>query len=339
MNSGTTGKIYMSDGYITKKIDITDANNLRGVFLEIWIQTILSLDPVQGSHIPKIIKVLKSGFGDDDDDGDGGALYIVMEHIPMKFSAKLRAEAGKGSIPHAQVLAHFKQLAGILYHFDKEYKFRHRDLHTTNIMYDKDKLYLIDFGRSCLEFPDGHGKKLFHEIGLLRNNGGDMVAQYGISKYENKKWRANNPPAPFEGQCFSFDVLTFLTSFCDFFQPFITSDSQTLIVDEIISVPIYNYLKKRVKDKLAKIAKVKERDILIIERLLKTYANKRHNSRYTELLDALTLSREPPPKMYKFHETYPYEIKTWDREMIDLLAEQKPLSVEGFWSGLQSRRN
>jgi len=44
-----------------------------------------------------------------------------------------------------------KSIATLLSKLQKKFKFMHRDLHTNNIMYKGDKMYIIDFGRSTIK--------------------------------------------------------------------------------------------------------------------------------------------------------------------------------------------
>jgi serine/threonine protein kinase len=94
----------------------------------------------------------------------------------------------------AEVKPRFMQLATVLTHLDATYGFRHRDLHSGNVMFTSTmQVKIIDFGRSCMNFEWSPGRS---------------------SLFTMNKWGADTiPKAILKGQpkgCFSLDLFIYL---------------------------------------------------------------------------------------------------------------------------------
>jgi serine/threonine protein kinase len=120
-----------------------------------------------------------------------------MESIPNKLKGMLRdaGKAGKGATVDA-VKPRLSQLATVLLHLDATYGFRHRDLHSGNVMFTSDmQVKIIDFGRSCMNFEWSPGRP----------------ALFSMSK-----WGADDiPKSIVKGKsttCFSLDLLIYIIS-------------------------------------------------------------------------------------------------------------------------------
>jgi serine/threonine protein kinase len=139
-----------SVAYFEKKI--------RDVYIETFIQVILSSDPTVGrficrvTHLYRNPRVRRPLRGDDPNlPRDSYTLYIDMEPNPHKFDDWIN------SLPRPLDLRSFGhiliQLGQTLDHLRRTYAYSHRDLHTGNIMLsDTFQLKLIDFGFSCLTY-------------------------------------------------------------------------------------------------------------------------------------------------------------------------------------------
>jgi serine/threonine protein kinase len=211
INAGASGQIYRGATNIiykqinikVKKSDIEE--QVKEAFLEAWFQTVLSLDKKHGANIAKV-----TGFFRDPslaksvnkgknwwDTQKTATFYITMESIPNKLKSMLRdaGKGGKGATVDA-VKPRLSQLAAVLLHLDETYGFRHRDLHSANVMFTSDmQVKLIDFGRSCMNFEWSPGRS----------------AVFSMSK-----WGADDiPKSIIKGKsttCFSLDVLIYLIS-------------------------------------------------------------------------------------------------------------------------------
>jgi len=188
---GTYGVLYRSeDGRrIYKSITITAPlrmaqhkkrrffeQQIRNIYIETLIQTILACDPDVGSNIcrplqlfrdPKTIghdkhskpsKHSESHWIGNWDGEDAITFYILME--PIKFTLPSFVEHKHG-IQLEWFAPFLKQLGHTLDVLKRKYNFTHRDLHSNNVMMDTTgTLKLIDFGFSCLEFRGLH----YHNI-------------------------------------------------------------------------------------------------------------------------------------------------------------------------------
>ena len=200
ITSGASGQVYRgASGVIYKKIEIKIKENIeelvREAFLEAWMQTVMSEDTTHGTYIGKISrfyrdKTLIRNF--EWTVGNTATFYITMENIPNSFSKLL--EWG-GTIKGVQ--PKLKTLANLLVYLDKEYGFRHRDLHAGNVMFTEGwQLKLIDFGRCCMEYYYSPGRLAWYS---MPRYGGDIPERLETAAKQNGS--LNN------AYCFSLDIL------------------------------------------------------------------------------------------------------------------------------------
>jgi hypothetical protein len=147
---GTFGAVYESipigasphGGYAYKFVTINATNpdeferTARGIFLEAFIQLVLSMDPEKGSFVCGIEKMFCS---------DADTLVIKMEFITDSFLGRLGPLT-----PWSQVSSMLISIHELLTHFRSKYGFHHRDFHTGNLMMNGLALKLIDFGEACI---------------------------------------------------------------------------------------------------------------------------------------------------------------------------------------------
>jgi len=120
--------------------------SIRSVFLELFIQTVLSLDSYVGNSICKVIKLYRS------EDAANHILYLQIEYIDTPFDIELQKykKAGESKVNVVSLLPMFLQLQQILEYLQTTYSFQHHDLHYKNVMFSKDFIKIIDFGMSTL---------------------------------------------------------------------------------------------------------------------------------------------------------------------------------------------
>ena len=227
VTSGASGIIYSGEsGIIYKKINIdifekNDSNKytktrrdpevieeeIKEAFLEAWFQTVLSLDKSYGINIGKItrffrdpsLKKVPGGINWWETKMNSATFYITMEFIPNNFEKMLIKTSPEGEKATVEsIKPQLSKLAEVLIYFDENYGFRHRDLHSGNVMFTDETMdiKLIDFGRCCMNFewsPDSN-------------------ALYSMSK-----WGADDIPQELiekgsDSQCFSLDLFIYLIS-------------------------------------------------------------------------------------------------------------------------------
>jgi serine/threonine protein kinase len=174
VGTGAFGTIYKShdESTIYKRItligdsDIEIEEKSREIFLETFIQVVLSCDPTYGNSVCKIKGLYRAPTSElmRKTRGEKAAalasdpsitLYILMEplHCNMwKMQEELRKRLGR-KIGLQEFLPVMSDIANVLDHFKKVYGFSHRDLHGGNIMFASETYNepkLIDFGLSCL---------------------------------------------------------------------------------------------------------------------------------------------------------------------------------------------
>ena len=156
IGKGSYGSVYLSEkGYIYKEIRIDSYGSydsdsmeyeLRTIFLETFIQTVLGYDLEMALYIPKIYNIYRTRKND--------IIYIVMEHIPKSLNSYLDTlYKDKGPIMLYTIGKLFYDISTILSNLFARYKFFHKDLHGGNIMLtDINTVKIIDFGMSCLTY-------------------------------------------------------------------------------------------------------------------------------------------------------------------------------------------
>ena len=158
IGSGTYGQVSLSvKGRVYKQITVDAATvyelelAFREIFLETFIQTVLSRNEYVKNNIPYIYNLYRS----EKTPGSEYVLYIVMEHVPHTLKsvvtgilrAKHSMQAGITDVSPLLV-----QIGGALLELFELYKFHHGDLHAGNVMFAEDRktVKLIDFGKSCM---------------------------------------------------------------------------------------------------------------------------------------------------------------------------------------------
>lgn len=167
LGQGTYGTVYVSkDGTnVYKKIVIkndTDESmeeDLRSVLIELFIQTLLSLDPEIGKHICKPVHLFRSestvrrSSRLNASNNSEIVLYIQMEPIKYSFRTYLKSIKDDTHLNWTHIAPLFVELGTVLAKCKDKYGFYHGDLHTGNVMIGADgDIKLIDFGMSCMTY-------------------------------------------------------------------------------------------------------------------------------------------------------------------------------------------
>jgi serine/threonine protein kinase len=213
IGKGTYGTIYRNQigDAVYKKIEFDAAKpleleeNCREVFLEAFIQTVLSSDDSYGKNIARIIGI----FRETPDKVIAGkrTLYIKMETVPKtidKYLEELKTASNTGLITYTQFKPFLLSLGEIMDYFLKNYGFHHRDMHTGNVMFSAgSEIKLIDFGRSCMKLKVD-GTQVTYSV--VREN---VVVQPGELGIRIEPQLRKSP-------CDSYDLLIFLSSLLEF---------------------------------------------------------------------------------------------------------------------------
>jgi len=160
---GSNSVIYTNEeaNFVFKEIQFNIADpveleqKVREVFLELFIQTVLSTDTNYGNNICKAMMCYRS----ENTYTISGEfnLYIQMEYLPESLNQyMLRIKVGdKAQIADMRPL--FRTVCTIMKYFQTTYMFSHNDLHINNIMFsENDTLKLIDFGMSSIFYNNIH---------------------------------------------------------------------------------------------------------------------------------------------------------------------------------------
>jgi len=173
---------------------------LRGIFVETWVQVVLSCDTTRLEGVEGLARVCDhvcrpsglsrlspvpaavQGYADTEP-----ALVISMGPLADSLYMYTETLLGGGFEDMRLVLT---QLTTLLSHLHTNYGFVHRDLHADNVMFGRRKVTLIDFGMSCVALP-------------TPAPGGALVRM------------AYGDPDRFEG-CWSFDMYILIASLIQF---------------------------------------------------------------------------------------------------------------------------
>jgi serine/threonine protein kinase len=216
---------------------IENENVARTFFIELYIQIVLNKDPDIGSYIPAIHNVYvdesspagkvstrqvsrAAGAG-----AGAGApppeniAYITMDYIPDTFQSYCKTKYGTkgGDLEIEDIAPIFVQLGNLLQRLLGKYNFRHKDLHVGNIMINRDRLKLIDFGMACLQI--------------------DGTTYTVLDDRKRAEYNAN--PANFN--CDSYDLLIFLVSLLEFYLEEIQEDAHGNPIRDAHGNIIYDY--------------------------------------------------------------------------------------------------
>ena len=239
--SGNVGTVYRGSASpnMYKKIVLTEELNtsIREVFLETWIQTVLSLDPC--GKVPKIHGLYRdsapaapaalaapAAAGGAGGAGSGAGapsvtLYIVMEPAGNPLKAYIHDNV---PLTFATMKPIYRELGILLQHLQRKYGFYHRDLHRGNVLLNSKGISIIDFGESVIKKWDESGT------------------------YRSREYDGALGP---EGIYSSFDLLKFLTSMFDFHAEVMSDDHKTQlkhIIGEDIFASIKRVAEKRTVD-------------------------------------------------------------------------------------------
>lgn len=134
---------------------------IRDVYIETFIQVIISNDPIVGHYIPRLRGLFRDPSVTRGRGTNAGrileryTLFITMDPNPVRLEDHLnRLRDTNGGILELRSFGRLLiELGETLARLRTAYGFSHRDLHVGNIMVSADgHLRLIDFGYSCLTY-------------------------------------------------------------------------------------------------------------------------------------------------------------------------------------------
>ena len=157
IGKGSYGEVSLSaKGLIYKEIKLRKGNpyhleeDIREIFLEVFIQTVLNTNAQFDGRIPRVFHIYRSNKTPERE----LVLYIVMENVPMSLKGYMEKQLktiGDSKLDIVDIAPVFIQLGLLLKDLHDVYGFYHRDLHAGNIMFNEaGALNIIDFGKACL---------------------------------------------------------------------------------------------------------------------------------------------------------------------------------------------
>ena len=157
IGKGSSGEVSLSaKGLIYKTIRLKKGNpyhleeDIREIFLEVFIQTVLNTNPQFDGRIPRVFHIYRSKYTFERE----LVLYIVMENVPISLTGYMEKQlktSGDSKLDIVDVAPMFIQLGLLLKDLHDAFGFYHRDLHAGNIMFNETgALNIIDFGKACL---------------------------------------------------------------------------------------------------------------------------------------------------------------------------------------------
>jgi len=189
---GTYGKVFLSKtGHKAyKRIELRGSSKsvdrqVRAVFLEAWIQTVLGLDTDVAGRIATIERMYSESSHE--------STVIILKMGALDRDWGSYSAAGTTAMSATNVRKHefsyirgrLQDLSELLLYLFETYGFVHRDLHAGNVMFGARRLTLIDFGMSCFQF---------------KHSSGTLVSFGDPERFNTVK------------ACWSFDIFMFLAS-------------------------------------------------------------------------------------------------------------------------------
>ena len=155
IGGGTYGTIFLgtTSQFVYKRMvmlpEIKGAKGIeeyhREIFIEAYIQCVLQCDPRFGKNIARIEKLYRDV--EVTRASSNYTYYYKMESIPYTLDRHLQ-RPGRTKEDNLKLIS---DLADVFEYFNRNYGFRHRDLHADNVMFAEDgTLKLIDFGQACI---------------------------------------------------------------------------------------------------------------------------------------------------------------------------------------------
>lgn len=166
VGSGSYGTVYLLEsGNVLKEIilrpGLDEEDQIYKIYLELFIQLVLSNDPTVGQYIPKITSfasnIVRRGRSAANETPRTATFYIIMEKVKYDFDDYIKEITNKYTtkitIEDERIRKPLVQLCDLLTHLYGAYEFRHNDMHGGNIMItDAGDVRLIDFGFSRIRY-------------------------------------------------------------------------------------------------------------------------------------------------------------------------------------------
>lgn len=228
---GTFGKIYKSEDseFVIKEIVCNEAEQeklellIREVFLELFIQTVLSKDQKCGKHVCMPHSLFRSEHSHKLN--APFSLFLKMEYVPTSLKQHFEDD----DLTIIKYVNFLIDLCEILSHFEKTYKFKHRDLHVYNVLFSDKVIKIIDFGMSRIELDNITYSLQNNPIQKQPAEG--PLKSITISQHEE-----------------SYDMLIFMSSFIQKFKKCFKTEKDKKFAISLLSLDdgtnIYNYMEK-----------------------------------------------------------------------------------------------
>ena len=153
---GSYGSVSLSaKDLVYKKIKIARAKtytmeqDVREIFLETFIQSVLSSDERFYKNIAQISRLYRS----EETPESEIVLDVVMQNVPMTIEALFENYRERSNISHLgldQLAPMLIKVGTVLADLQTAYRFFHNDLHKGNILFHEDGApFIIDFGKAC----------------------------------------------------------------------------------------------------------------------------------------------------------------------------------------------
>ena len=132
-------------GDMYKCVPVYSDLSIRNIFMEIFIQIVLSSDTTRNAA--SICNIKRVYYDEDPRTYKGYILFLKLDMIPKNIEDVLTGATFE------QITSVLRGIHEPLLYFRRKYNFHHCDLHAGNILFTADnKPVLIDFGDACITF-------------------------------------------------------------------------------------------------------------------------------------------------------------------------------------------